>query len=518
MPKKKTDQPQPEFYTLVDGRVIEDADMSALMRKLMSLQPHTSLNYSWDDIGTATLMSDMYADSIRYCPNTDTWYVWDRRWKKQGDNGAISDKLQTMLNLMVLYCKELLPYTEEKSPERESLENYQKYVRTLRKFTSMRNVMEVLKTMVRMPLDTMDTNPYLLTMPDKTIDLKTGKPVEDTDRFNVTKMTSCALPNALSTRCQRWYSFIDEITSHDKEKAAFLQRALGYSLLGVNREECMFIAYGARTRNGKGTLFSTIGTVLGSDYADTAPTDLICENKNGRTADFNAPQPALAKLVGTRLVTMAESSKDVRLDAANMKTLTGRDTLVTRGLFQNSFSFVPQFTLWLNTNHLPAVTDETVFTSNRIHVIEFTEHFGDTPDKDLKELFAAPENRPTILEWLVDGCRDYMKHGLNPPACVVEATKQYRKMHDRIGNFLEDCTVTGDDLKIKRGDLYTLYTTWCLRSENKYRPLGSTTFYNEIAMRGLEVKYRNSDGWCFLRLGAKESPTAETDEGKIKLK
>ena len=84
----------------------------------------------------------------------------------------------------------------------------------------------------------------------------------------------------------------------------------------------MFIAYGSKTRNGKGTLFSTICTVLGEDYADSAPTDLICESKTGRSTDFNAPQPTLAKLVGTRLVTMAESSKDVRLDAASMKTMT----------------------------------------------------------------------------------------------------------------------------------------------------------------------------------------------------
>jgi putative DNA primase/helicase len=512
MPKKPTTPPQSveDFYTLTDGRIIEDSTMSSMMRKLVDMRPHQSLTYSWDDIGTASLMSDLYADSIRYCPNTDTWYIWeDRRWKRQGDDGGISDRLQTLLNLLVLYCKEITPMTEEKSPEREAIEGYAKYVRSLRKFTPMRNVMGILKTMVRMPLDTMDTNPYLLTMPDKTIDLKTGKRVEDTDEYNVTKMTTCTLPTPFTIRCDRWYQFIDEITSHDKEKAAFLQRALGYSLLGVNREECMFIAYGARTRNGKGTLFSTICTVLGSDYSDSAPTDLICESKSGRVTDFNAPQPALAKLVGTRLVTMAESSKDVRLDAASMKTLTGRDTLVTRGLFQNSFSFVPQFTLWLNTNHLPAVTDETVFSSNRIHVIEFNEHFGDAPDRDLKELFADPDNRPTILKWLVDGCREYMKRGLEPPECVIEATRKYRKMHDRIGNFLEDRTMEGEDKQIKRGDLYTLYTQWCLQGENKYRPLGSTTFYNEIAMRGYELRYRHADGWCFMRLAAAD-PAGDT--------
>lgn len=33
-------------------------------------------------------------------------------------------------------------------------------------------------------------------------------------------------------------------------KADFLQRALGYSMLGMSNEECMFILHGKTTRNG----------------------------------------------------------------------------------------------------------------------------------------------------------------------------------------------------------------------------------------------------------------------------
>ncbi len=477
-------------YEMANGQIIEDEGMSEIMETLMSVHPHQSNVYTWDDIGMATLMSDVYKDSIRFCPQNGFWYIWDGCWRKQGENGAISDRLQTLLNLLVLYCKEIKAKDEKE--EDEFIDDYHKYIKSIRKFTSMRNIMEVLKTMVRMPLKDMNSNPYLLNTTRHAYDLKTGEIVEDITPFNVTKKTTCALPDFLTPTCERWYTYIDQIMSGDKEKAAFLQRALGYSILGVNREECMFIAYGSKTRNGKGTLFSTICTVLGEDYADSAPTDLICESKTGRSTDFNAPQPTLAKLVGTRLVTMAESSKDVRLDAASMKTMTGRDTLVTRDLFESSFSFVPQFTLWLNTNHLPAVTDDTVFSSNRIWVIEFNQHFDEkTQDKDLKEIFARPENRPTILKWLFDGCEDYMKNGLNPPECVRSATANYRKMHDRIGNFLDECCVLGEDKKVVRGSLYAAYRAWCCKAENKYHPIGSTTFYNEIAMRGFPIRKAN---------------------------
>ena len=501
-------------YELSNGQMIDDDSLSEMMETLMSLRPHQSSTYTWDDIGTATLMSDVYENSIRYCPQNGCWYIWDGCWRKQGENGAISDRLQTMLNLLVIYCKEVMAKAKENDEEDPFIEDYQKYVKSIRKFTSMRNIMEVLKTMVRLPLREMDSNPYLLNTAHHAFDLKTGDIIKDITPFNVTKKTTCALPDFLSAKCDRWYQYIDEIMSYDEEKSKFLQRALGYSILGVNREECMFIAYGAKTRNGKGTLFSTISTVLGEDYADSAPVDLICESKTGRSTDFNAPQPTLAKLVGTRLVTMAESAKDVRLDAASMKTMTGRDTLVTRDLFESSFSFVPQFTLWLNTNHLPAVTDDTVFSSNRIWVIEFNEHFTETTqDKDLKELFAKPENRPTILKWIFDGCKDYMEQGLNPPECVRNATANYRKLHDRIGNFIEETCVIGNDKKVLRGSLYAAYRAWCCKPENKYSPMGSTTFYNEIAMRGFPPK-RQADGWYIVGIDTDES---KISEGRIRL-
>ena len=94
--------PEIEYYQLSNGQVIEDADMSEMMYRIMNLKPHTSFVYSWDDIGMATLMSDLYHNNIRYCPQNDCWYVWDKCWQKQGENGAISDKLQTLLNLLIL--------------------------------------------------------------------------------------------------------------------------------------------------------------------------------------------------------------------------------------------------------------------------------------------------------------------------------------------------------------------------------------------------------------------------------
>ena len=195
-------------YELSNGQMIDDESLSEMMETLMSLRPHQSSTYTWDDIGTATLMSDVYENSIRYCPQNGCWYIWDGCWRKQGENGAISDRLQTMLNLLVIYCKEVMAKAKENDEEDPFIEDYQKYVKSIRKFTSMRNIMEVLKTMVRLPLREMDSNPYLLNTAHHAFDLKTGDIIKDITPFNVTKKTTCALPDFLSAKCDRWYQYV----------------------------------------------------------------------------------------------------------------------------------------------------------------------------------------------------------------------------------------------------------------------------------------------------------------------
>lgn len=471
------------YYLQSYEKYIEDEEQSRIMTKLVDLRPYASMVYTYDDIGTATLIADLYDNSIRYCPQYDSWYVWDgSRWARQAETGIISDKVQTVLNLLLLYCKELSLTLEE-----DELKSYIKYCRSIRKNTAINNIISVLKTMVRLSATDFDADPYLLNTPVCAYNLKTMEVVEDREKRNLTQVTTCNIISS-SKPCKRWYKFIDEIMSHDKEKAAFLQRALGYSILGINKEECMFIAFGSQTRNGKGTLFSSIQSALGSEYMGGSDPMLICEGKNGKSIDFNSPQPALRKLVNTRIVNISEIKREQQIDASALKAMTGRDTLTTRGLFEGSFDFVPQYSIWVNTNYLPAISDDTVFKSDRVWVITFDESFTeDKRDRDLKEIFNAPENQPTILKWLVDGCTEYFKHGLNPPECVRKATADYRLKYDRIGNFIKDCCVIGDEYKAQRGELYAAYRSWCCRAENRYKPLGTTSFYGEVEFRGFPV-------------------------------
>lgn len=490
---------------LHDGRRIVDEYQLMVFRKLLELHPEKDEDYSWDEIGTATLIVDIYDKRLKYCPQYGDWLLWDgTRYARQGDTGMISDKVQTILNLLNIYTSELGETSHSLATD------YRTFLRKLRTAQKVKNIIDLMKTnpSCRLSVTDFDANPYILNMPIGAYDLKKEKFLLDRESLNLTQVTTCD-PADLEQGyvCTRWYDFISEIMCGDKEQAAFLQRALGYSLLGDNREECMFVALGQQTRNGKGTLFQSIMTALGNEYSQGSDPQLICE-KNGKSTDFNAPQPALRKLTNCRLVVMAEAPRDSKLDAASTKAMTGRDTLTTRGLYENSFDFVPQFTMWLNTNYLPAVTDDTIFKSDRVWVIKFNAHFdADKRDMDLKQTFADPKNRPTILRWLIDGCEAYLKQGLNVPEVVHENTMEFREKFDRLGNFLNDETVSDTDGMIPKAMLYGAYRTWCCKTENNYRPISSTMFYTDLQLRGIRIDKANIYG---LKL---ETPS----EGKIRL-
>ena len=74
----------------------------------------------------------------------------------------------------------------------------------------------------------------------------------------------------------------------------------------------------------------------------------------------------------------------------------------------------------------------------------------------------------------------YKEQGLNPPACIREATARYARLNDRILCFKEDCLENAPGEKVSRGLMYSKYKEWCEDEERDYHPLGTSSFYTEM--------------------------------------
>src|ERR1019366_1606751 len=112
--------------------------------------------------------------------------------------------------------------------------------------------------------------------------------------------------------------FVDTITGSDRELAAFLARAVGYTLTGDTREEVLFFAHGPGA-TGKSTFLEAIKGSLG-DYAATADFETFLRKRG------DAPvRSDVARLAGARLVVSVEVNDGRQLAEGLVKTLTGGD-------------------------------------------------------------------------------------------------------------------------------------------------------------------------------------------------
>ena len=455
-----------EFLTLRNGRCILDEDLSEKMQKIKDSHPEvvddTSSGYEWSEMGMANLFGELYNKEARYCPEHKCWYTYhEGAWRK--DEGAIlvSEKIKDFVRLMILYCGEITDDDRRKS--------YTAFVNRMGDRRMRDRILKDATGELRISAVEFDANPYLVNCLNGTYNLEDFTFREADWSDFLTMQTNFKHTVSRSVSCPRWEQFIDEVTQKDKDKADFLQRALGYSILGMSNEECMFILHGKTTRNGKSTMLNTIEYMLG-DYSKVAPVGLIC--RGDKQKDTEAASPTLAGLKGKRFVTMAESNEYGKLDEEKIKQLTGGEEISARALYQSAITFKPQFTLWLSCNDLPQVTDKSLFLSERIKVIEFNRHFTHAEqDTHLKEELTTQEAMSGIFMWLVRGYIRYKEHGLEMTENLQNVIRKYERDNDLVEQFLEarcervenNHMTSGVDSSgklIRSKDLYQAYKSW----------------------------------------------------------
>jgi putative DNA primase/helicase len=149
-------------------------------------------------------------------------------------------------------------------------------------------------------------------------------------------------------------------------------------------------------------------------------------------------------------------------DTGLLKTLLGRDIITARHLHEREFEFIPMFKLFINTNFLPVITDDTIFTSGRINVIPFNRHFKpDEQDKELKDRLKQQNNISGFFNWCLSGLKLFRKEGAVPPPSVVTATDEYRVNSDKFGKFISECLEPASE-NCTASAVYTAYQDWCM--------------------------------------------------------
>lgn len=452
-------------------------DRSHIILTLEEMQPHTNPRYQREEIGIGNAFADYFKPIARFNGDRNVWYVYDGAvWQPDENALAVAELAKYLADKLYTFALQI--------KDEDTRNRYIKRVQKLQMRKNRKTMVEDAKSVYPIRMSAFDANVYLLNLENGTLDLRTMEFHEHDPKDFVTKISHINYdPEAT---CPRWNQFIDEVMVGRKNVARYLQKAIGYSLSGDTSLECLFIMFGPTTRNGKTTTIETILRVMG-EYGRSAKPDMLATNyfrgqSNGSSDD-------VARLAGARFVGISEMEQKLTINASLTKQLTGNGSITARFLYEGYFEFHMQAKIFIDTNHLPNVTDRTLFESGRLKIIPFTRHFEDhEQDKTLKTTLMKPENLSGILNWCIEGYRLYKAEGLDEPEEVKAATEEYRVDSDRTAQFMKQCLRKEKGSEIKASAIYSHYKNWC--SDNGYKYESSQNFYKRLSLDYLIVKRR----------------------------
>lgn len=456
-----------------ESREEKATPLNKILEKLQYLKPETT--YKWDDKGNGQLFAIVFKDRVRWNVTAKEWFYFDGKVWKMDEGGMIAARCGKLLaNALVVYSANSIQDDTIRS-------GYQGHVLKLGQLNNRKRMLEDARDKFFLTADMFDKDDYLLNLQNGVLDLRSGKFLEHDSNLLLSKI--CNASYTPNVRCKRWEKFVDEVMEGSQEKTHYLQKIIGYALTGDTKEETCYILYGRTTRNGKSTLVETIGYMMGgeSGYAlNMAPETLALKKNN----DSRQASPDIARLKGCRFLNASEPPKRMIFDVGLLKMLLGRDTITARFLQKNIFQFTPCFKLFMNTNFLPLITDDTLFSSGRLNVISFDRHFSEQEqDKSLKDLFREPEAMSGILNWCLEGLHAYFEEGATPPEAVRIATEAYREISDKIGLFIGEVLDPRPGHNMSAGKVYELYQDWC--TDNGYGKENKTNFFAELKSKGV---------------------------------
>lgn len=350
---------------------------------------------------------------------------------------------------------------------------------------NMLNMLEISKPMLSIPCHQLNGNPMLFGVDNGVIELSTGKFMAPRRVHYITR-TSPVVFDATAT-CPRWLQFIQEITCHDNELAEFLQRCVGYWLTGRTDEQLLFFLYGHGC-NGKSTFMSILQELMGN-YSHQIRSDVLLLNRFGSNT---GPNPSLVKLIGSRLVVANELPEGAFMDENLVKSMTGDDVIVARGLYSKTeMEFRPTFSLVMVGNHKPVIRDTSPGMWRRMMLLPFNASFtGNQLDPMLMNTLKG--ELPGILNWALTGTTMWLQKGLKShiPQALLEDIQEYRDESDLLGCFLKERTVANQGDWVSTDALFDAFKEWA--SKDREWQMTRNIMTKKLVERGYQKGRKNN--------------------------
>lgn len=452
-----------------------------IFKGLLVLKPN--LRYKWNDRGNGNLFADVFKNKLRWNTTQEDWFFYNKKaWILDEGGMLASNHAKKLYDALLAYNAKCIEDDDTKT-------KYLKHISGLGERHERENMLKDSRDFYCINSNMLDADGYLLNCQNGTLNLKTMELTAHDPEQLLSKI--CNANYNPNIRSNLWEWFVGDIMFGEVEKIEYLQKLSGYMLLGKTSEEEMYIFHGRSTRNGKSTFIETLAYMLGNDSGYALKVDSKSFGFS-RNASVNQARGDIARLKGARIAYTSEPDKQLTFDAGLLKQLTGGNLISARFNYGEVIQFEPTFKIIVDCNNLPAITDCTLFDSDRIRVIPFEKHIPENErDLTLKAKLKEPDNMSGILNWCLEGLAMYYKEGLKPPKSVIDATNDYRAESDRLGAFLSECLVESES-NCSGKKVYQMYQKWCRDNHIELEQKGE--FFADLRAKGIMANTATVNG------------------------
>lgn len=418
--------------------------------------------FSYTDTGNAIEFVKAYGKSIRYNRDNKMWMIWNGLYWEFD----IFDKIKVLADD---YIDNLKANTDMVLADKDYRKNIERLLSSNGKEMMLKEAQHIPD--VPCQNSDFDKDIYKINCRSGVLDLRTGKLQDHLPSLMQSKFCNCGLTNK---RPEKFLKFLDETFLGDKDVIRYMLTVFAICLTGDTMEQKIWYLVGDGS-DGKSILIKVISGIMG-DYSATASTDLIIDKKyqSQNTSE-------VARLKGKRMVSIAETKADDKLDEAGVKNMTGGDSIVARFLYCNEFEYTPEFKILMMSNYEPRIVGNDHGIRRRIKIIRFKNVVADK-DQDYHLLEKLMGEKDEIFSMLVDYYKEYQRVGLIEPKQVTDWSQGYFKDNDVIQQWIDEDCIVGQGYHDYANNLWADFKIW-YDKRNEYFKYSQTLFGRNLSKK-----------------------------------
>lgn len=226
--------------------------------------------------------------------------------------------------------------------------------------------------------------------------------------------------------------------------------------------------------------------------------------------DLATDRWALGRVWGKRLILIGDQGPEAINNSENFKMLTGGDPVDAEMKGIQHFTYKYTGTILVSTNHMPVFNDDK--GEHMAERLKFLHCRNSIPAADRDPFLRAKLSHELsgILNWAIEGLKDFISNGYQLPRCESsEALMQrYRQKYDTIYAFVSECCVVDKKSSVRKTELEADYNSYC--TENELSAVSKRNMRDRMASHGFVLGTK--DGYSAYK-GLRLKSVLEETEG-----